>query len=131
MDVCSNHRLEKDAVFSLVERSHTAELFFTAVLCDLNETRTEIGLMNLVQSSGPPFRFPTITRGKLWRKRRQGLNKVKLGHPLHTHTHSHNHCQESLVYYRWSRHYPEINKSEGLKEKEKRGIGGGNNEGGK
>jgi len=60
MDVCSNHRLEKDAVFSLVERSHTAELFFTAVLCDLNETRTEIGLMNLVQSSGPPFRFPTI-----------------------------------------------------------------------
>lgn len=62
MDVCSNHRLEEDAVFSLVQRSQTAELFFTAVLCDLNETWTEIGLMNLVQSSGPPFRFPTIHR---------------------------------------------------------------------
>lgn len=35
----------------------TAELF-TAVLCNLNERRLEIGLMNLVQSSSPPFRFP-------------------------------------------------------------------------
>lgn len=63
-------------------------------------------------------------RGTLWRKRRQGLNQVKLGHALHTHTraliHSHDHCQKSPVYYCWSRHYPEINKRENAKEKEKR-----------
>lgn len=56
MDVCSNHWLEEDAVFSLVQRSQTAGLFFTALLCDLNETRTEIGLMNPARhSDSPPF----------------------------------------------------------------------------
>lgn len=33
-------------------------VLFTPLLCNLNERRMEIGLMNLIQSSGPPFRFP-------------------------------------------------------------------------
>lgn len=62
----SNHRLEQDAEFfsvspvsdaSLLSTGQTAVLF-TALLCNLNERRMKIGLMNLIQSSGPPFRFP-------------------------------------------------------------------------
>ncbi len=116
---------------SLLSTGQTAVLF-TPLLCNLNERRMEIGLMNLIQSSGPPFRFPRIhcqlngtcwMRGSLWRKGRQGLSEVKLGHPLHAHTHSHNDCQESPVYYCWSCHYPEINRvsMQGRKRREKVG----------
>lgn len=63
-------------------------------------------------------------RGSLWRKGRQGLNEVKLGHPFHEHRHSHNDCQESPVYYCWSHHYPETNKSKHAWEKENKESGG-------